>query len=251
MLYITMSLLNWIYPPKCISCRTIFPPVHNVPRPWICDNCKPLFAPVPDPICHLCGHPKISDETSCLSCQNRHFYFESHRAAFVYDNVVRDLIHNIKFRNERQAAQGLGHLFAGIARDWDLNGDYIIPVPLHPAKKRTRGFNQAAVLARPLWKAFGIPIAEDMIKRIKKTAPQSGLSVPGREQNLSDAFKFNKRKYDIANKRILLIDDIFTSGATMNTCAKLLMDNDAAKVICLSLSIAVRDLGTCVQYPKC
>jgi len=80
-----------------------------------------------------------------------------------------------------------------------------------------------------------------MIKRIKKTAPQSGLSVPGREQNLADAFMYNKKKYDVADKRILLIDDIFTSGATMNTCAKLLLDNDAASVMCLSLSIAVKE----------
>ena len=237
-----MSLLRWIYPPKCISCRTIFAPVHNAPRPWICDNCKPLFTPVPNPICHRCGHPKISENASCLSCQNRHFYFESHRAAFVYDGVVRDLIHNIKFRNERQIAEGLGHLFAEVIRDFGFNGDYIIPVPLYPAKKRVRGFNQASVLARPLSDVLEIPIVENMIKRVKKTAPQSGLSVPGREQNLSDAFKFNGKKYDITDKMILLVDDIFTSGATMNTCAKVFMDHNAARVICLSLSIAVRDL---------
>ena len=163
-------------------------------------------------------------------------------------------MHHIKFRSERQMAQGLGHILAEVAEDWNvaedwgIHADYIVPIPMHPSKKRARGFNQATVLARPLSKAFGIPMAENMIKRVKKTAPQSGLSVPGREQNLSDAFAFNHNKYDITNKKILLIDDIFTSGATMNTCAKLLMDNNAANVVCLSLSIAVRDFTESI-YP--
>jgi len=245
-----MSLLDWIYPPRCISCRTIFTPLHNAPHRWICDNCKPLLITIASPFCLRCGHPKTSNTSNpyaCLSCQSRQFHFESHRAAFVYDGVVRDMIHHIKFQNDRQAAQGLGQVLAEAAHEWGFNtsyADYIVPIPLHPSKKRTRGFNQAAILAKPLSKTLGISMAGDMIKRTKKTAPQSGLSVTGREQNLSDAFAYNKRKYDISNKKILLIDDIFTSGATMSTCAKLLMANGAVKVTCLSLSIAVRDFET-------
>ena len=233
-----MSLLDWIYPPRCISCRMIFEPVHNTKRLWLCENCKPLLTAVPDPICRICGHPA---NAACPSCMGRSFHFKRHRAALLYDDVVRELIHNIKFRSHRRCAQGLGHIFAEAAEGWGLNGDYIVPIPLHPSKKRSRGFNQAAVLALPVSKSLGISLAPDMIKRINKTAPQSGLSVQAREQNLSNAFIFNGKKYG-QNKKVILIDDIFTSGATMNACSLLLMENGINEVNCISLSIATIQL---------
>jgi len=143
----------------------------------------------------------------------------------------------MKFRSKRQCAEGLGHLLAEIARDWPIDADYIVPIPLHPAKKRVRGFNQAAVLAQPLSKALGIPIAEDILKRVRKTAAQSGLSPVSREQNISGAFALGRK--DSTDRKILLVDDIFTSGATMNACAKILQN--AAEVSCISLSIAAKD----------
>jgi len=243
-----MSLLDWIYPPKCVACRIIFDPVHNKPRPWLCDNCRPLLTLVPMPVCPKCGHPRNFGDTpashfshSCLSCQTRQFHFKSHRACYIYSDVIRDMIHDIKFRSQRHIAQGLGHLLAEAFQDADITADYILPVPLHPSKKRSRGFNQATILSRPLSVSLGIPLVEKMIKRIKKTLPQSGLSVPSREQNLSQAFTYSGKKYSAANKSILIIDDIFTSGATMNTCAKLLIEHGAREVNCLSLSIAVKD----------
>lgn len=243
-----MSLLDWIYPPKCVACRIIFDPVHNKPRPWLCDNCRPLLEPVPTPICPRCGHPILVEcSDNCLSCQSKIFYFKSHRACFIYNDVIRDMIHNIKFRSERNIAQGLGHLLSeaflsfGYGFGHSEPFDYILPVPLHPSKKRSRGFNQATILSQPLSKAQNIPISENMVKRIKFTQPQSGLSVPAREQNLSDALIYSGSKCSAADKRILIIDDIFTSGATMNACAKLLMEQNAREVYCLSLSIALRD----------
>lgn len=214
-----MSLLDWIYPPKCISCRTIFTPVHNAPRKWICKNCRPLLIPAPEPI-----------GRECL-------------AAFVYDDLMRDMIHNMKFRSERRIAQGLGILFAEEAAGWGLKADVIVPVPLHPSKRRIRGFNQAEVLAKPVADALGIPIAPDMILRVKKTLPQSGLSVTAREENLMDAFTFNNKKHSAAGKRIILIDDIYTSGATMNACSEILMRSGADEIRLAALSMVIKDFS--------
>ena len=234
-----MSLLNWIYPPKCMACHKIFAPVHGEIYPWICDNCRPLLIAVPDPICPNCGYP-CTKGLSCPSCINKQMHFNSHRAAFIYDDVIRDLILDIKFRSRRRTAQGLGHILAEAAEGWNISGDYIVPIPMHFSKKRARGFNQAAILAHPFSKANRIPIAEGMIKRVKNTVPQSGLTAPAREQNLSGAFILNVKKYNPAHKQIILIDDIYTSGATMNACSKILMENNAKAVFCISLSIALK-----------
>jgi len=225
-----------------MACQMILVPIHNGVENYLCDNCKSLFIPIEEPFCLRCGHPKkaASDQFSCAACVGKDFNFEYHRAAFAYEDVVRDLVLNIKFRSKKQVAQGLGHLFANVCKNWNIKSDYIVPIPLHSSKKRKRGFNQADVLAQPIGKFYGVPVAKNMILRIKKTTPQSGLSAFAREQNLTDAFKFNNKKYNIEGKTILLIDDIFTSGATINACAKYLLDNNAAKVYAVSLCITLR-----------
>ena len=231
-----MSLFDWIYPPKCIACRMLLPLVHNAPRQWLCQECEQLFTPIDEPFCRICGHPG----DPCVSCNGKSFYFESHRALFTYEDTVRDLIHHIKFQSKKQAALGLGNMLAEHVKDWGLSGEYIIPVPLHPSKKRDRGFNQATVLAGPLSKALGIPISENMLKRVKKTTPQNLLSSHAREENLVGAFLYNERKFKSPPEAVILIDDIFTSGATMNACAEILKVNGVGKVYCLSVSIALK-----------
>lgn len=245
-----MSLLDWVYPPKCLSCRIIFPPIHNAPYPWLCNNCRPLLSPITSPFCHVCGHPvNLSNEAKhiCPSCKPGQFKFATHRAAFVYNDVIKELIHNIKFRGEKQAATGLGNLLAEEVQKWDislneefLNADCIVPVPLHPSKKRMRGFNQSAVLAVALSKFLNIPIYEDMLKRIIKTVPQSGLSPYARRQNLIGAFTYNRKRYKVP-KKIILIDDIFTSGATMDACTEVFIKNGVGCVVGISLAIAIKE----------
>lgn len=254
--------LDWVFPPKCMSCRMIFAPAHNNRYKWICDNCLPLLSAVPEPVCSICGYPSgyeaakdneigeappsdsrhgsdTENAPFCTACRGRSMYFTNHRAVFVYDDVIRDLIFDIKYRSRRRTAVGLGHVSADIIKDWKINGDYIIPVPLFKSKKRNRGFNQAADLFHPLSEQAQIPIADDLLIRVKNTAPQSGLSSRAREHNLLDAFKINGKTYNIADKDFILVDDIYTSGATMNGCAKILTENGASSVSCISLSMAL------------
>ena len=230
-----MSLLDWIYPPKCVACKMLLPLVHNAPKHWICEQCKPLFTAISEPYCKVCGHPGLP----CASCYGKTFDFEYNRAVFTYKDTVRDLIHKIKFQGQKQAAFALGDL---MAKELTVIGDYVIPVPLHKSKKRSRGFNQAAVLARPLSKSLNIPMSEDMLLRVKNTMPQSLLTSQAREDNLTGAFAYNQKKYKTPPDTLILLDDIFTSGATMNACAKVLKNNGVRRVICVSLSIALKEV---------
>jgi len=230
-----MSLLDWIYPPKCIACKMLLPLMHNAPKQRICKQCMPLFVAIEEPFCKVCGHPGLP----CPSCYGKTFHFEYNRAIFRYEDTVRDLIHKMKFQGQKQAAYALGDL---IAKNLNFTGNYIIPVPLHKSKKRSRGFNQATVLAKPLSKALNIPISENLLLRVKNTMPQSQLNSHAREDNLTDAFAYNKKKYKTPPDTLILIDDIFTSGATMNACAKVLKNNGVKQVICVSLSIALKEV---------
>jgi len=215
-------LLDWIYPPRCIACGMLFAPVHNKPRPWLCESCRPLLTPAP--------------------CTPE---YENLHAAFLYDETLRDMLHEIKFRNKRQTAEGLGHILAESTEAESLpKADYIVPIPMHPAKKRARGFNQAEIIARPLSKKLNIPIARDMLRRVKNTRPQAGLSGRSRRHNLEGAFSFNAKKYSRGVKSVLLLDDIFTSGATIGACAGVLAENGILDIYTISLSIALSDKFT-------
>jgi len=168
-------------------------------------------------------------------------FFTVHKAAFAYGDTIRELVLSSKYHSQRQVTEGLGELFAKALKTQNVNmtGDCIVPIPLHKSKLRTRGFNQAAILAKPLATAFNIPMAEHLLKRIVKTVPQSSLDSVGREENLIGAFSCE----NVVGKKIILIDDIFTTGATMNTCAKLLLENGATEINCYSLTIALKKDG--------
>jgi ComF family protein len=221
-----------------MACRHLIP--VNDPDPLrlrLCGHCRDLFESLPPPVCSRCGAPV---RNSCADCYGRVFYFSSNTSAFIYDDILRDLLHGIKFRGNKTAARGLGELWADIYGVNDFNGaDYLVPVPLHFEKQRERGFNQAEILAVPLSERFGIPLAVDMLIRTLYTTPQSGLSPRGRVENVSGAFQFNQ-SCNINNKKILLIDDIYTTGASLNECAKILHENGASEIFCMTLSMRLK-----------
>ncbi len=204
----------------------------------------------------------ISADTAvhgCPACFGRRFAFESNRSVFAYDGVLRDIILDIKFHNRKQSAIGLGELWASTL-DTDepagsnVNGSnpaiissaspfqnaILVPVPMHPRKARARGFNQAEILAAALAKKTGAEMKADLLKRVVNTPPQSGLTPKSRAENVRGVFKVNG-KYKINGAKIILIDDIFTTGASLNECALILAEGGAGKITCMTLSIAVKD----------
>jgi ComF family protein len=230
-----MFPLDWIYPPKCIACRALLPlPLTNE---WLCEACAPLFRPLAPPFCAVCGRP-LAAEGLCGGCAGRRVYFGSHRAAFAYEDTVREIIHEVKYRYNKRMARGLGELAAGTLADIARGCDLIVPVPLHRSKLRKRGFNQSRVIALALSGRSGVPCAEPLV-RLRRTRPQSELSPRGRILNVEGAFAA-RRGADVAGKKILLVDDIYTTGATYNACAEVLA-RLGASVGCASAAVAMPD----------
>lgn len=240
---VVSALLDWVCPPACIACRTLLP--LNAPRRFLCAACQNLFEPIAAPFCKQCGVPGMSEPKSCASCFSKKFYFAHNRASFTYDELMRDLLHDMKFRGKKRVAQGLGLLWAECLRKNSENlaenfKNYsFIPMPLHPKKQRERGFNQAEILTLPLSDFFQIPILSALIRNID-TPPQAGLHPSQRAENVKNVFSLRKGQ-EVCGKKFILTDDIFTTGASLNECAKTLKYAGAAQVLCMTLVVAVKN----------
>jgi len=176
----------------------------------------------------------------CEACSGRHTHgFPSgNRALFVYDDIVQRVIHNFKYLNHPEFAEGL--IAAAGDSSLSIDADIITWVPLHRNRLNARGFNQAEALAEQLSKATGVPCAETLV-RVADTQPQSSLSIHARADNLRGAFKA-RRGADVAAKRVIITDDIYTTGATLEACAQILAELGAADVRGFTAAVAIRDL---------
>ncbi len=238
------AALDWLFPPSCMSCKQILPMQKSIwRRDKLCGDCRILFEKLEPPCCPRCGHPQDESAVYCSACHNKKFAFTGSRAMFPYKGIIRDIIHGVKFKSNKRAAVGLGKLWASSVDDFPP-ADFLAPVPMYPKKIRKRGFNQSEVLAKELSAEFKIPLAKNLLKRTKDTPPQSGLSIREREENVRGVFTVNKN-FNIKGKRIILIDDIFTTGASLNSCAEALIKAGSENVSCMTLSITVKDKNNC------
>ena len=239
MLELIRTLQHWIYPPRCMSCRNLLPLQDKRRRSlWLCAHCEVLFLPLEIPGCTKCSVPVSSEGLICSSCSSRTYYFVHNRSAFAYEDLVRDLIHEIKFRRKRHVAQGLGRLWAERLKGQIPKDAILAPVPMHPKKRRERGFDQAEVMAKAIAEGNNA-IFTNVLERVQDTPPQSGLHPRQRAENIRDAFQV-KPGLDIVDKKFVLVDDIFTTGSSLNECARILMLKGAAQVQTLTLSITIR-----------
>jgi competence protein ComFC len=187
------------------------------------------------PFCGRCGLPFPGDLSTafvCTNCQELELHFSSARSAVVAKSVVLEAIHRFKYSRALWFENFLADLLvreaapALRAQRWD----FLVPVPLHPLKEREREFNQAALLARPLSRATGIPTGENLLRRVNPTATQTLLTREQRAVNMRSAFAVRPGA-DLAGRCLVLVDDVFTTGATTNACARALRDAGAAEVI--------------------
>ena len=226
-------LLNLIYPRRCPVCDDIVGGTR-----LICEPCRLRLHPVREPFCKKCGKPLSTQEAEyCPDCGRRKHLYTRGRAVFEYDFVMRESIGRFKYENRREygdfyVREMLGSCKEAV-RSWNI--DLISPIPLHRSRRRTRGFNQAELIARKLGKELGIPVSADTLLRSRKTKPQKELNDQERRNNLKNAFKIGKN--DLEFKKILLIDDIYTTGSTIDAAASVLLDHGAEKVYFLSISI--------------
>jgi ComF family protein len=217
------------FPPWCIGCGR--------EGGYLCDACRRQLPFISPPICSICGRPLTVDNT-CPGCIGPQAKIDGIRAPFLFGGVIRQAIHELKYRNLKAIAS----LLAGFLHDYlienPLQGDVVVPVPIHRKRHRERGYNQSSLIARKLSTMSGLPLVEDCLIRKINTQPQvRTTSAAERRQNIADAFTCVDRR--LAAKQILLIDDVSTSGATLNACATALKDSGAASVWGLTIALEI------------
>ena len=224
-------ILKLLYPPVCPFCGELSPE-------GICPACRKKIIYVSEPRCMRCGKP-LREETKeyCRTCARRKSAVDQGRGLWLHAEPVSGAVYRFKYRNKRTwgrlFARELARQYGGQIRDWGI--DEIIPIPLHISRKRQRGFNQSEVVARELADLTGIPCRPDVLLRIRKTAPQKELDPDGRSANLHGAFGVPRSWR--ASEKVLLVDDIYTTGATVEKAAKILKKAGCRNVYFLTISI--------------
>lgn len=225
------AALNFLYPPVCAVCGAAR---ADTASGLVCSDCRAQVRFIRPPFCERCGLPfegALTTAFQCANCDGVNLHFSSARSAVVASGVALEAIHRYKY----QRALWLEPFLAGLLVDAAspaLRGagwDAIVPVPLFPAKQREREFNQAERLARQLSAVSGIPLRAGTLRRVRPTPTQTRLSREQRAANMRDAFAV-RRGADFAGRRVVLVDDVFTTGATTNACAAALRAAGADEV---------------------
>ncbi len=186
------------------------------------------------PLCPGCGKPQASG-ILCPVCRQRQTEIDGIRSPFRFAEVIREAIHQLKYRNLKAISPCLAALLADYLQSSPLPGEALVPVPLHPRRLRERGYNQSSLLARELGKITNLPVIEGCLIRIKEAQPQvRTATVEDRRKNVTDAFKCQNGK--VRGKQIILVDDVCTSGATLESCASALKSGGATSVWGLTLA---------------
>jgi ComF family protein len=238
MLPVVESLIEWLnaglsffYPETCQTCGT----ARATPKEgFVCAACRAETQWIEPPFCERCGRPfegAITNAFTCTHCQELEPHFSFARAAVSARDKIRDVIHRYKYQRalwfEPFLAQLLIH--AAAPRLAGQRWDWIVPVPLHPSKQREREFNQAERLATRLSAATGIPANKCLVRRVVATRTQTQLSRKERLENVRRAFAMRGR-LSLQGERIVLVDDVFTTGATTSSCAGVLRAAGAGEV---------------------
>jgi len=235
-------LLNLVLPAPCRICEKA--PV-NEEQPFFCNHCWAGIRPIPPPVCPCCGDSfaspvalEYSPGHLCGECREKMPAFDSARAAGYYQGVLVEAIRLFKYRSKTRLGRHLAALLLEEARrmprsqeGWDL----VLAVPLHRARLRQREFNQSLLLAHRVGRGLSVPLSIDALERIRGTRPQVELDGEERRKNVRKAFSV-KRSGQVEGRRILLIDDVYTTGATVNECAKVLKKAGAKTVDVLTLA---------------
>ena len=230
------SFLSIVLAPVCAACDH---PLDEPTRGPVCQSCWQQIKPFTPPLCNVCGDPRQSwrsmsvEFNICPRCHQRQHLVSRARAIGEYDGPLRAVIHALKYDGHRSLARPLARLMtvsgASVLRDADV----AVPVPLHRSRKRTRGFNQAAEIARYL----AIP-AIPALKRTRATTSQTDLPAEARHANVRNAFTV-RRGVDLKGRVLVLVDDVSTTGATLEACAQVLLDAGAREVRALTAARVV------------
>lgn len=236
------ALASVVFPAPCRICGRALTNASRIP---ICESCLSGFELVTEPLCISCGRPFTSDVAAeamkplCRLCRLQYYAFDGARSFAIYDDALFEAIALLKY----EQVSRLGHWFAGKlaqlvrlqAEEW--RADVVVPVPLHAERRRERGYNQAELIARPLARSLGLRLESRLLMRVKPRPPRLVLSRSERWQAVRGAYSVRERAR-VENLRILLIDDVMTTGATLDACARALKKAGAAAVFGLTVGRA-------------
>lgn len=225
-------IISLLYPRHCPVCDEVVPRVGM----YICPACKNKLEYVQGAICIKCGKQVSEQEEMCIDCKENTHFFDRGVALYKYP-CVRQGIYRMKYKGRKEYldfySQEVVERLGEQLRLW--NPDAIIGVPLHKARERKRGYNQAEILASQIGDKMGIPFEKKMVLRQKNTLPQKGLDAFQRQNNLKKAFIISQNVVKL--NTIVIIDDIYTTGSTMDAVASILKASGVQKVYCLTLAI--------------
>lgn len=223
------AIFELLFPTRCIGCRR--------PGTPLCEDCLQAIEHIPPSVCSLCGtSARGSPASPCHICAERSSYLAGSRSIGYATGILREAIHQLKYRGHAHIAEPLALC---LSHWWEANPlpiDVVMPIPLHPRRERERGYNQAALLSRRFSLLTGLLHREDVLIRVRDTRPQVGLTAQERRMNVAGAFRCETQA--VTGRRILLMDDVMTTGATLEAAAQALRDAGAASVWALTVGRA-------------
>lgn len=218
-------LLDLVFPPRCVNCKHV--------SGALCANCLATLRPITTPTCARCGHPLVHARAQCSDCRAHPLHITKIQSVVWHDGALREAIHALKYSRRRDVAIPLANLMADHLTRANMTFDLVTSVPLHPTREQERGYNQAELLARHLAQTRALPY-QRLLTRTRATADQIGLDGKARRINVADAFDANP--IVTADKNVLLIDDVCTTGATLDACAVALFQGGARTVTGLTVA---------------
>lgn len=224
------GILDLLYPPKCLVCGDMQPK-------YLCSDCLSQITFINPPVCRRCGAP-VQENEPCHGCSQVELGFDSARSVGAYDGVLKEAIHQLKYSGHRVMAPILGGLIVDYLREqnaWLRRTSCIVPIPIHSSRLRSRGFNQSELLAVEISRVFALPMVGASLVRWRSNQPQVDLPLDKRHENVQGIFRVI-RADSIAGRSVLLIDDVYTTGSTVDSAARVLREAGAREVHVLTLA---------------
>jgi competence protein ComFC len=217
--------IDLLFPPRCGGCQ-------KAGSLW-CETCRAAVQLIAPPWCEKCGEPFVTDRL-CANCRAHPLVIEKIRSVALFDGVLRQAIHRFKYERLAGMAEPFGDLLADYWCAEQLTADWLIPVPLHSSRERDRGYNQSELLARRLARRINVPVSSRGLRRTRATAVQMTLNAAQRRENVAGAFECVEPR--VRGARVVIIDDVGTTGATLDACAQAVLKAGAASVMGLTLA---------------
>lgn len=230
-------MMDVMYPRRCPVCDRAL----SMGGKGVCPDCTTKLEYVREPVCIRCGKPLDEEQEYCGDCQGKKTFYIQGRSALVYNSWMRASVSRLKYHGRREYAEEYANILYQQYGEWirRISPQALIPVPVHPHRKRKRGFNQAEEIAAVLSRKTGIPLNTKLLYRCKDTLPQKELSGAARRRNLQEAFCV-KESGEVLNPRIecvILIDDIFTTGSTVEACSSVLYKSGIRRIYFLCVCV--------------